>query len=191
MQNAESSSYGGAIYVVGGHLELKRCLFRNNAATAGNCGGGVVFLDSKDHESSAIISDCTFDSNSAAAHGGAIVADYPGSSATIIGCTFKNNTAVGGGGAVSNAGGSVGGSTTISDCIFKGGTGSHPDSVLNRGDGTGNLTFVCPSGTTGAPVAIKIGEELEAEQLPPAKEVTHCVPRGTGKPGGAGEAPLL
>jgi hypothetical protein len=35
-------------------------------------------------------------------------------------------------------------------------------------------TFACPKGTTGTPVVITGREELEANQLPPAKEVVHC-----------------
>jgi hypothetical protein len=38
----------------------------------------------------------------------------------------------------------------------------------------GTITFACPKGTTGAPVVITKAFELEANQLPPAKEVAHC-----------------
>jgi hypothetical protein len=44
--------------------------------------------------------------------------------------------------------------------------------ACNECDG---ITFACPKGTTGTPVVINAAdEELEANQLPPAKEMVHC-----------------
>jgi hypothetical protein len=62
-----------------------------------------------------------------------------------------------------------GGSTALTDCTFAEGAGSHTDSVWN----SGTTTFACPKGATGTPVVMK-AVELEANQLPPAKEVVHC-----------------
>jgi hypothetical protein len=44
--------------------------------------------------------------------------------------------------------------------------------VYNYGGAT--TTFACPKGATGTPVVIKDDAELEANQLPPAKDVVHC-----------------
>ena len=74
------------------------------------------------------------------------------------------------------AGGAVAvvhGSTTLTDCTFAGGAGNHTDSVYNN-IGRSTTTFACPKGATGTPVVITDFELLEANQLPPAKEVVHC-----------------
>jgi hypothetical protein len=63
------------------------------------------------------------------------------------------------------------GSAILLDCTFAGGVGSQTDSVTNA---VGNITFACPKGATGTPVVIKDQEQLEANQLPPAREVVHC-----------------
>jgi hypothetical protein len=78
------------------------------------------------------------------------------------------------GGAVSC---SSGGITTITSCTFKGGTGKHTDSVSNNDSMESTVTFACQSTSTGAPVKITDSEELEAGQLPPAKEIVHCTPK--------------
>jgi hypothetical protein len=71
------------------------------------------------------------------------------------------------------------GLATITSCTFDGGTGSHADSVCTADGkyGWGAVTFACPSTSTGAPVNITDKEELEAGQLPPAKEIVHCTPK--------------
>jgi hypothetical protein len=63
-----------------------------------------------------------------------------------------------------------GGSATLTACTFAGGAGSHTDSVANGG----TTTFTCPKGSTGTPYVMKGEEQLDASQLPPAKEVVHC-----------------
>ena len=65
---------------------------------------------------------------------------------------------------------------TITSCTFEGGAGSNTDSVDNNGGG--KITFACPAGSTGTPVVItKPDEELDASQLPPAKQLVHCTPK--------------
>jgi hypothetical protein len=60
---------------------------------------------------------------------------------------------------------------TFTACTFAGGAGSHTDSVFSQGSTT---TFTCPKGTTGTPYVLKDQGQLDASQLPPAKEVVHC-----------------
>jgi hypothetical protein len=40
--------------------------------------------------------------------------------------------------------------------------------------GTSTTTFACPKGASGTPGVFKDKVELQANQLPPAKEVVHC-----------------
>jgi hypothetical protein len=84
----------------------------------------------------------------------------------------------GDGGAVWVSGSSVhnGGTATFTECTFDGGAESGTDSVFNCGPacGSSTTTFACPKGATGTPVVITANKELEANQLPPAKEVVHC-----------------
>ena len=61
---------------------------------------------------------------------------------------------------------------------FKGGAGSHTDSVYNDKNGLPvTVTFACPSTSTGAPYTLPVNHQLEASQLPPATELVHCKPK--------------
>jgi predicted outer membrane repeat protein len=82
--NTKYGFNGGAI-LVGGHLELLGCTFKNCTAAV---GGGAVGVEGTPPESgSATITDCTFDGNSAQNNGGAV--EVREGSAVITSCTFK------------------------------------------------------------------------------------------------------
>jgi hypothetical protein len=90
-------------------------------------------------------------------------------SAILSSCDFSGNTA--------RYGGAVwdfDGDSTLTACTFAGGAGSHTDSVENWNSGSITLNWNCPKGSTGAPYVMTGVEQLEANQLPPAKEV--CTP---------------
>jgi hypothetical protein len=89
--------------------------------------------------------------------GGAILIEY-GGHATLTDCTFNGNTdylclpeAFGGGAIFAQSGAEV----LIIFSSFKGGAGSHTDSVNNQKNRSpepdANVTFACPSTSTGAP----------------------------------------
>jgi hypothetical protein len=110
--------------------------------------------------------------------GGAIVVDY-GGNLEVISCTFRNNTgrlAPGLKYSSSSILVNVVGVATITSCKFEGiaSVTNMPPGGMHPG---GTITFACPSTSTGAPVQMKKGEVLEANQLPPAKEVVHCTPK--------------
>jgi predicted outer membrane repeat protein len=157
---------GFKVVVIGGHgdgtLSLTGLTLQhgNSPTTDGQGGGGAIWVAGHLDATS-----CLFNNNAAPGHdgygGGAVY--VAGGSATMTSCDFSQNTADGGsGGAVFASG-----PTALKDCTFAGGAGSNTDSVLN---GAGNTTFACPKGATGTPVVFKDGEELKANQLPPAKE---------------------
>jgi hypothetical protein len=98
------------------------------------------------------------------------------SAAIFTDCSFAGNTAAGYPEPLQGyTGGAVGveGSVTPTSCTFAGGTGSHTDSLAIWE----TTTFTCPTASTGAPVVITTQEELEASQLPPAKELVRCTPK--------------
>ena len=148
---------------VGSTLSLTGLTLQHGKADNGFYGGGAILVYGHLDATS-----CSFKNNTAldnSNYGGAVFVQW---TATMPSCTFSGNTAYNGGGAVY-----VYRSATLMDCTFAGGAGSHTDSVYNNGHG-GNIIFACPKGTTGTPVVIKDLEQLEANQLPPAKEVVHC-----------------
>jgi hypothetical protein len=69
------------------------------------------------------------------------------------------------------------GAPPITASTYKGATGHHTDSVYTSAADGSTATFACPSTSTGAPVKITDEEDLEAGQLPPAKEIVHCTPK--------------
>jgi hypothetical protein len=82
----------------------------------------------------------------------------------------------GGGGAIFAHGAKV----IIISSSFKGGAGSHTDSVYNfkySGQSDASVTFACPSTSIGAPYTLPVDQQLEASQLPPATELVHCKPK--------------
>jgi predicted outer membrane repeat protein len=184
--NPGSHGAGGAVALVGGAATITSCTFERNTAPSGF--GGAIFSALNEYTLvlkgyTLELKGCTFKNNSATGDGwgGGAVAVSEGS-ATITSCTFEANTASDsyeGGGAICVQGVESGGwSTTITSCVFKGGTGSHVDSVSYQGSvpSYGTVTFVCPSMSVGTPVALGKGAQLNATQLPPAKEVVHCTP---------------
>jgi len=109
---------GGAVYVEGGAMTFRRCLFRGNQAFgrflsplgSSSGDGGALYLVS----SITLIEDCMFEGNVARgqggtswAAGGAMQFSGETSRVTIAGCTFRSNSAVGvyaSGGAVAASG---------------------------------------------------------------------------------------
>jgi predicted outer membrane repeat protein len=72
---------GGAIRSRETNPTIKKCVFRNNAATY----GGAIFMD----YTNMIIDSCVFSANHASVNGGAV---YTSSSLTIVGSLFLDNT---------------------------------------------------------------------------------------------------
>ena len=90
------SGSGGGLFIVGGQATIRRCTFRENAAT---WAGGAVYCGYSEPS----FYDCTFEENYAWS-GGAIYCSY--SSPTIAQCSILGNTA-GGDGEEGGVGGGV------------------------------------------------------------------------------------
>jgi CSLREA domain-containing protein len=105
LENASTTSDGGAIQNDGLALTVSNSVFTNNAASL----GGALYSDTL-----LKVTDCTFNNNSVAtlgAIGGAIFND---GTTTIIGSTFNGNKAVFGAGAVESEEGSL----TVTNSTF-------------------------------------------------------------------------
>jgi predicted outer membrane repeat protein len=176
------------------HLTVSFCTFEYNQAATG--GGAILVRNTK----GATITSCTFENNQAGIFGGAIMTDdthvsvescifrnntasqggaiclEPGS-VTITFCTFEHNVAV----VITVGSGGMGGAVfgayiTIISSSFTGTPGVyHVDSVLYDSGYGGGITFACLNGGV-KPVTISssIDVELEAWQLPPAKNIVIC-----------------
>lgn len=144
--NNIANSYGGAVYAVNANGEyvtryqnFENCTFKNNIASLG--GALVVYSSNKEFANGAIaiVTDCTFTSNSAASpvsqaatgYGGAIYVERK-SSLTIKGSTFTKNTARTEGGAI-YAGGSS--SISVEDTTFK------QNSIHDKGKSGGAISI--------------------------------------------------
>lgn len=104
-----------------GIAEIVNSVFRNNAATY---SGGIISFDTS---RSAVVKDCTFESNSAIKGGALFIGSYDSksiSNVTVVDSTFKDNYATSYGGAIY----SVYGNTEIDNCLFENNT-----SVKNGG----------------------------------------------------------
>jgi predicted outer membrane repeat protein len=167
--DGDGHNYGaGAVYVDSGSATFSSCSFVGNTAT--DCdedGGGAVYVDS----GSATFSSCSFVSNTGDddEDGGAVFVND--GLATFSSCSFVNNTAGDGGGAVSV----YSGSARFVNCSFEA-DGMDPDECNDNGifiyNDDGNVTFGCPTGTTGADVMP--GDELSTSELPPAEQIVSC-----------------
>jgi predicted outer membrane repeat protein len=118
---------GGAIHINGGHATFTECTFNGNTA-GGTAGGGAIFIQG----GNATLANCMFINNTASQYGGGAIYTN-GAHATLTNCTFNGNTAggtyaAGGGGAIKVYAGEV----LIISSSFKGGAGSHTDSVYNQ-----------------------------------------------------------
>jgi hypothetical protein len=172
LQHGHTTNGGGAISINGGHATLTNCTFNGNTATGYHVGGAIAI-----NGGNATLTNCMFITNTA--EDGGAISIFGGGNATLTNCTFNGNTATGtlGGGAIwAQAGAEV----LIISSSFKGGAGSHADSVYNyklSGNPDASMTFACPSTSTGAPYTLPAGQQLEASQLPPATELVHCKPK--------------
>jgi predicted outer membrane repeat protein len=92
------------------------------ASNSARQGGGLMNYDS----SSPLITDCTFDGNTGVIGGGMF--SWINSSPTITGCVFTANATTGGGGAMFNEQFSH---PTIGNCQFVGNSGKHGGAVYN------------------------------------------------------------
>jgi predicted outer membrane repeat protein len=92
-----AKSRGGGLELNGGRLTLSHTVFRNN--TVRELEGGAIVVRS---ESVGTVDSCTFEANSAATGGGAILIEdnVDDSEFKITRCTFLNNHAAGPGGSV-------------------------------------------------------------------------------------------
>jgi hypothetical protein len=146
-------------------------------------GGGHAILDGRgtssmfiiDKGGTLIVKGVTLQ-NGYADNAGAVSVEA-GGSATFSSCSFVSNTAKGGGGGAvwvqesEKKGG--GGSARIVNCSFEA-DGRGKDSAANGIWNDAEVTFGCPTSTTGADVPIKSGSELGTSQLPPAKQIVSC-----------------
>ena len=92
---------GAAIYVSGGSPQILDSLFYNNQAdgAGGEDGGGAIFIEPSSGAiaTAPLIDGCTFLSNYAASHGGAVCA-FTGSSVSVTASRFAGNESGGIGG---------------------------------------------------------------------------------------------
>ncbi len=96
----------------------------NGAMSPDNVGGGMF-----NSGSSATVTNCTFNSNTAVNSGGGM--SNAASSPTVTNCTFSENSASVGGGGMSNGGNS---SPTVTNCTFRGNTAINGGGMLNIAD---------------------------------------------------------
>jgi hypothetical protein len=105
-----ASSSGGGMYSDGDSLVLDHCAFLQNASVG---TGGGASINSRPL-GPAVVSNCTFTSNTASSAGGM----YTAGDQTIDRCSFTNNIATSDGGGLWSSGGS----SLISNCVFSGNT---------------------------------------------------------------------
>ena len=124
-ENNSTYENGGALYLDSCKTNITGGNFTGNSTTTEttSCYGGAIYiLTSSSDSEAAVISNCTFESNTAYQSGGAIYTAGPGN-VEIKNCNFKNNTvsnstAKGGAIYVENTDGSV----SVNDCMFDGNT---------------------------------------------------------------------
>lgn len=121
---SSSTVYGGALYLSYCAVEITGGEFSNNivSESTGSYGGAIYILTSSSDSEAAVISNCTFESNTAYQSGGAIYTGGTGN-VEIKKCNFENNTvsnstAKGGAIYVGNSDGSV----SVNECMFDGNT---------------------------------------------------------------------
>jgi predicted outer membrane repeat protein len=102
------ASAGAGMYVVNGNPRIEDVWFNGNVATGGVASGGALRL----LNSTSVIQDCHFESNSAGAEGGAIF--NANGSIMVDSCEFFGNTAPHGGGMFTRDDAS-----TVSGCVFR------------------------------------------------------------------------
>ncbi|MFC1972119.1 right-handed parallel beta-helix repeat-containing protein [Chloroflexota bacterium] len=120
VRNGNVAGSGGGIYNRG-TLTLTKCIISGN--TASSWGGGGMY----NYDSSAILTDCTFNNNSAKIGGGMFNEE---SSPIVTNCTFSGNSATWDGGGMSN---NYNSSPTVTDCNFS------SNSADGNGGGMRNL----------------------------------------------------
>lgn len=116
--------YGGALYLSYCAVEITGGEFSNNivSESTDSYGGAIYILTSSSDSEAAVISNCTFESNTAYQRGGAIYSGGTGN-VEIKNCNFENNNvsndnAEGGAIYVGNTDGSV----SVNECMFDGNT---------------------------------------------------------------------
>ena len=102
---------GGGISSWHSDVEIDNCIFRYNKTLASGLPGGAI----RATDGNTLVSNCTFENNSAISNGGAF--GGIGGIHSIVNSTFKNNASWGGG-AVSCHGNPA--SLSIEDCYFEG-----------------------------------------------------------------------
>lgn len=156
LSNGQSATDGAAIQIVSGpEIEIRNCVLDGNHAR----NGGAVYTNDPDNLTSLIISDSTFQNNSATQRGGALYAQSFGDyyhDFQLINSTFDTNTAGGGGGAVwlavtdydARITGSlfVNNQAAYSGAISLGGAGAHSRILIKQ---TGIVNNQATSGSGG------------------------------------------
>lgn len=112
--NRAENTGGGAIFASAGSTTVTASTFSSNSSMIGDLfGGGAIFLSSPSGTRNTLsVSGSTFDRNSSASDGGAILT--LNSAVTIINSTFARNSAQTGGGAIWDSGSPV----SITNCTF-------------------------------------------------------------------------
>jgi hypothetical protein len=122
-------------------------------------------------DATVIVTNCSFTGSIGAALYISTASEV--ANATLINCIFTDNVfwAEGGrtvaGGAIYSEGSTP--ITTLEGCKFV----VPANTSLGNNDLFGTVTFTCPPGTKGTPVAVPAGSHT-AEQLPPSTEIVHC-----------------
>ncbi len=109
---ANNILYGGGAFISGSSPTVRNCRFSQNE---GQYGGGLAAVSS----ASPLIDDCVFVNNESSASftggGGAMITS--GSTAVIANCTFDSNNANYGGGLLTSANAEAGG-VVVDNCLF-------------------------------------------------------------------------
>ena len=132
--NTGSNSYGGAIYVMKGSVEVKTSEFTSNYA---KYQGGAIWVNS---EVTATIEDSQFTGNTTGSKAGGAI--WSAGELILARTQFANNIAGTGGGAINSEGGNI----TAEDCTF----------TSNQSQNGGNGGAIAAVG--GAIVELKVSE---------------------------------
>jgi predicted outer membrane repeat protein len=147
LKNGQVGDGGGGALSIEGTVKLIDCSFISNSVTGYNAGGAIIVRNGDTGELSA--TNCIFSENTCTAWGGAICTQSS-KTVTLTGCNFTKSSQTG-------------------DC--------QNDVEVDHREGSplASVTFSCPEGYTGAPVKMPSGT-LHTDQLPPSKQIVHCVP---------------
>ena len=147
-QGNTSTNVGGAVYHLGGDLEVDRCTFdRNTSYDTQYEGGGAIMFEGRTLK----VSNSTF-SNNVAWRGAGIRVQY--STAEIVNCRFLGNTSSNSGAAMYNRMSNV----TIANCIMNGNSAFAGAAVRNS-DSTVTLANCTVTNNTNSSIDAAIAAD--------------------------------